>query len=110
MYRTIVLSLGFLVASMSTDAISAVEVDMRPYWDDQMPLENPHKGWYHHFPDNHIDKYRIASDADLLEFPGMDHLYLRLAWSYLEPTEGEYRWEVFDEKCQLSWNCSTTAL
>lgn len=44
-------------------------------------LVNPHKGWYHHFPDNHPDKYRVARDADLLEFPGMDHIYLRLAWA-----------------------------
>ena len=59
-------------------------------------LVNPHKGWYHHFPDNHPDKYRIARDADLLEFPGMDHLYLRLAWAYLEPQEGRFDWAVID--------------
>jgi GH35 family endo-1,4-beta-xylanase len=59
-------------------------------------LVNPHKGWYHHFPDNHPDKYRIARDADLLEFPGMDHLYIRLAWSYLEPREGQFDWAVID--------------
>jgi hypothetical protein len=59
-------------------------------------LVNPHKGWYHHFPDNHPDKYRIARDADLLEFPGMDHLYIRLAWSYLEPQEGKFDWAVID--------------
>jgi hypothetical protein len=59
-------------------------------------LVNPHKGWYHHFPDNHPNKYQIARDADLLEFPGMDHLYIRLAWSYLEPKEGEFDWTVID--------------
>ena len=57
---------------------------------------NPHKGWYHHYPDNHIDKYQIARDADLLEFPGMDHLYIRLAWAYLEPKEGQFDWAVID--------------
>lgn len=71
-------------------------VDLRPQADADRPLANPHKGWYHHFPDNHPDKYKIASDADLLEFPGMDHLYIRLAWSYLEPKEGEFHWEVID--------------
>jgi hypothetical protein len=71
-------------------------IDMRSHWDDSIPLANPHKGWYHHFPDNHPDKYVIAQDADLLEFPGMDHLYIRLAWSYLEPQEGEFRWDVID--------------
>ena len=69
-------------------------IDLRPVADAEIPLENPHKGWYHHFPDNHPDKYKLAADADLLDFPGMDHLYIRLAWSYLEPREGEFHWEV----------------
>jgi len=71
-------------------------IDLRPHWDASTPLANPHKGWYHHFPDNHPGKYAIAEDVDLLKFPGMDHLYIRLAWSYLEPQESEFRWEVID--------------
>jgi hypothetical protein len=75
-----------------------VEVDMTPQWDDKTPLENPHKGWYHHFPDNHLTRrYPIANDADLLEFPGMDHLYMRLAWAYLQPQEGRFDWDVIDK-------------
>jgi len=73
------------------------EVDLSDYWDETTPLENPHKGWYHHFPDNHINKYIIAGDADLTEFPGMDHLYMRLSWGYLEPQEGQYNWHVIDQ-------------
>ncbi len=30
-------------------------------------------------------------------FPGMDHLYIRLAWSFLEPKEGHYDWHLIDE-------------
>ncbi|MDI1247459.1 MAG: beta-galactosidase, partial [Lacunisphaera sp.] len=70
--------------------------DLTPLQDATRVLINPHKGWYHHYPDNHINKYRIARDADLLEFPGMDHLYIRLAWSYLEPKEGQFDWAVID--------------
>jgi Beta-galactosidase len=70
--------------------------DLTPLHDATRVLKNPHKGWYHHFPDNHMNKYRIKSDADLLEFPGMDHLYLRLAWSYLEPREGNFDWAIID--------------
>lgn len=70
--------------------------DLLPHADDRTPLANPHKGWYHHFPDNHPDKYKIARDADLVEFPGMDHVYLRLAWAYLEPAEGRFDWPVID--------------
>ena len=70
--------------------------DLTPLHDAARVLVNPHKGWYHHYPDNHIDKYKIARDADLLEFPGMDHLYIRLAWAYLEPKEGQFDWAVID--------------
>lgn len=77
-------------------AASAREIDLKTHWDENSPLANPHKGWYHHFPDNHIDKYRIERDEDLLEFPGMDHLYIRLAWAYLEPAEGRFEWETID--------------
>jgi hypothetical protein len=75
---------------------SAVSHDLTPLHDATRVLENPHKGWYHHFPDNHPNKYQIARDADLLEFPGMDHLYIRLAWAYLEPEEGRFDWAVID--------------
>jgi hypothetical protein len=70
--------------------------DLTPLQDAGRILVNPHKGWYHHYPDNHIDNYRIARDADLLEFPGMDHLYIRLAWAYLQPEEGRFDWPVID--------------
>jgi hypothetical protein len=75
----------------------AAVFDLKPSWDDRTPLSNPHKGWYHHFPDNHINKYRIGQDSDLLNFPGMDHLYIRLAWAYLEPQEGQFQWSVIDD-------------
>jgi hypothetical protein len=95
-------SLG-LVAVASALASPAVPqtgrssaLDLRPLWDTRRVLLNPDKGWYHHYPDNHIDKYRIARDTDLLEFPGMDHLYIRLAWAYLEPAEGRFDWAVVD--------------
>ncbi|MHB8897176.1 MAG: DUF4832 domain-containing protein [Thermoguttaceae bacterium] len=93
----LVLAWAVISASWSTAGESlTVSHDLTPWHDATRVLVNPHKGWYHHFPDNHPDKYRIASDADLLEFPGMDHLYVRLAWAYLEPTEGQFDWAVID--------------
>lgn len=74
----------------------AREIDMTSHWNERVALENPHKGWYHHYPDNHIDKYVVRDDADLLEFPGMDHVYIRLSWAYLEPQEGQFDWAVID--------------
>jgi hypothetical protein len=77
-------------------AAATVVHDLTPLQDATRVLVNPDKGWYHHYPDNHIDKYQIARDEDLLQFPGMDHLYLRLAWAYLEPKEGQFDWPVID--------------
>lgn len=89
---------GCLMLWLAAAGLSAGErvLELRPHWDDRMALANPHKGWYHHYPDNHPDKYRVGRDADLLDFPGMDHVYVRLAWAYLEPREGEYQWEVIE--------------
>jgi hypothetical protein len=70
--------------------------DLTPLQDATRVLINPDKGWYHHYPHNHINKYQIARDADLLEFPGMDHAYIRLAWTCLEPNEGQYDWALID--------------
>lgn len=97
-YAAFLVAVPAVVAAASEAADPGVSraIDMRPHWDEAIALENPHKGWYHHFPDNHPDKYVIGNDSDLLDFPGMDHLYIRLAWSYLEPAEGEFHWEVID--------------
>jgi hypothetical protein len=73
------------------------EIDLKSKWNDKIALENPHKGWYHHYFDNHIERYLPAKDSDLIDFPGMDHLYLRLSWAYLEPKEGQFNWAVIDK-------------
>ena len=51
--------------------LCGAEIDLRPQWDETIPLANPHKGWYHHLFDNHVKKYLLESDDDLLKFPGM---------------------------------------
>ncbi|MCX6942937.1 MAG: beta-galactosidase, partial [Verrucomicrobia bacterium] len=77
-------------------AMPLISLDLSTFHDATRVLANPHKGWYHHYPDNHPNKYLVARDVDLLEFPGMDHVYIRLAWSYLEPKEGQFDWAVID--------------
>jgi hypothetical protein len=72
-------------------------VDLSPFHDTETVLRNPHKGWYHHYFDNGIDHYLPSCDEDLTEFPGMDHIYLRLAWSYLEPEQGNFNWRIIDD-------------
>lgn len=83
-----------------SQTVGPVVHDLGPLQDASRILANPHKGWYHHFPDNHPDKYAIDRDEDLLQFPGMDHLYIRLAWAYLEPKEGQFEWGVIDRIIQ----------
>lgn len=66
-------------------------------WDTVKVIENPDKGWYHHMFDNGIHRYLLDSDSTLNVFPGMDHLYLRLCWAFLEPEEGKYNWSYIDD-------------
>jgi hypothetical protein len=72
-------------------------LDHRSAWDLDQVLKNPHKGWHHHFWDDGLDRYGAESDEELLDFPGMDHLYLRFAWAFLEPEKGDFRWEMVDQ-------------
>ncbi len=62
-------------------------------------IDNPDKGWVIHYYDNTLSKYgaRLAGD-DLADFPGFAVVYLRLAWSYVEPEEGRYNWDILDEQ------------
>ena len=71
-------------------------IDFTLKWDTIRVLKNPYKGWFHHMLDNGIKRYAITDDSLFATFPGMDHLYLRLAWSYLEPDEGEFDWTYID--------------
>lgn len=73
------------------------EISFLNDWDTLRVLQNPYKGWYHHLLDNGITKYSIKNDSIFESFPGMDHLYLRLCWSYLEPQEGRFDWHYIDD-------------
>lgn len=90
------MTLGTLFLIWIQGSASGLEINMKPHWNESIALENPHKGWYHHYPDNHINKYIIREDSHLLDFPGMDHIYIRLAWAYLEPKEGRFNWDIID--------------
>ena len=61
--------------------------NMEKYWDSNIVCKNPHKGWEFHFYDNGIKRYgdRMKPGDFLEDFPGLSNIYLRLAWSYLEP-------------------------
>jgi hypothetical protein len=97
MKRIILLAvIGWLFLTVYSVHAQNQQIDFRTNWDTTRVLKNPNKGWYHHQLDNGILKYPIKNDSIFASFPGMDHIYLRLAWSYLEPKEGEFDWSYID--------------
>lgn len=72
--------------------------NLERYWDSTKVCSNPHKGWTFHYYSNTTKNYgsRMAKGDSLPDFPCLNEIYLRLAWSYLEPEEGRYNWIVID--------------
>ncbi|MEP7257329.1 MAG: DUF4832 domain-containing protein [Flavitalea sp.] len=72
--------------------------NLERYWDTAKVCNNPHKGWCIHYYDNGITNYgnRLEANDSLPDFPGLNDIYLRLAWSYLEPKEGHFNWVLID--------------
>ncbi|MDR0287841.1 MAG: DUF4832 domain-containing protein [Clostridiales bacterium] len=97
MNKYIKIVLLFLTLTACTGKKEITQVDYRPQWDTLRVIKNPNKGWYHHLYDNQVVRYNIINQALFDSFPGMDHLYLRLAWSFLEPEEGVYNWALIDD-------------
>lgn len=91
-----ILSTMFLIIGIS-GCTNHKEILFKDNWDSVTFQKNPDKGWYQHLLDNGIEKYPIKNDSIFRTFPGMDHLYLRLAWSFLEPEEGKYDWHYIDD-------------
>ncbi len=65
-------------------------------------LVNPGMGWMFHHYDNDIQRYTVdlAPSDTVDEFPGLSSVYIRLAWSYLEPEEGKFNWAIVDTPMQ----------
>lgn len=76
-------------------------ISLKELQDDKTVLKNPHKGWYYHYVDNGFTraKYRdgIINDEQLIDFPGLNHLYIRFDWADIEKEEGVYDWRPIDE-------------
>jgi hypothetical protein len=86
---------------LDTANYSPFFVDLRPTQDDKKILRNPHKGWSIHYIDNGIARpfYRdsIAEGDTLLDFPYLNHMYLRFDWGDIEKEEGVYDWSYLDD-------------
>ena len=106
--------LVFATAALLTGAVTFAEdqaapnqaVDAATYVvqpaDNGQALVNPDMGWTMHFYSNIISNYgsRLAPSDTLNDFPGLSTVYLRLPWSFLEPSEGQYDWSVVDTPAQ----------
>ncbi len=65
-------------------------------------LVNPGMGWVLHHYDNIAFNYggRLEPSDTVDDFPGVTTVYLRIAWSHLEPEEGRFTWSVLDTPAQ----------
>jgi len=93
---TLLLFISIMVIASCGFEKDVMTRDFTSDFDSVRLLDNPDKGWYHHLLDNGIAKYQIRDDSVFNSFPLMDHLYLRLAWSYLEPQDGKFDWHRID--------------
>jgi len=65
-------------------------------------LVNPGMGWVLHHYDNIAFNYggKLEPSDTVDDFPGVSAVYLRIAWSYIEPQEGQFNWSVLDTPAQ----------
>jgi len=93
-----ILALGVLTDGR---AQTQPRVIVRPA-DTREALVNPAMGWVFHHYDNNIVRYGLDLEpSDTVDdFPGASVIYLRLAWSYLEPEEGKFNWAIVDTPAQ----------
>ncbi|MBN2448949.1 MAG: DUF4832 domain-containing protein [Lentisphaeria bacterium] len=70
--------------------------------DNGAELRNPGMGWVLHYYDNVPAHYgsRLRPADTLPDWPGLNLIYLRIPWSYVEPEEGHFDWSVLDTPMQ----------
>jgi len=98
----IALALSLLPAPGATAAPAGhPRATVRPA-DHGRALVNPGMGWVLHHYDNSLERYgsKLAPSDPLEDFPGLSTVYLRLAWSYVEPEEGRFDWSIVDSPAQ----------
>jgi len=93
-----------VIVTLGTTAAFAAEEKttvVRPQ-DTGAALVNPGMGWVLHHYDNIAFNYggRLEPSDTVDDFPGVSVVYLRIAWSYLEPQEGQFNWSVLDTPAQ----------
>ena len=91
---------AFALAALGTCAAAAAVIT--PQATDEA-LINPGMGLVHYAYSSRIWAYDTGLEpGDTLDdlIPGTSVVYMRLPWSYLEPEEGVYRWDILDVKAR----------
>lgn len=94
----------YLLVTLTAVAGSQAEektVVVRPA-DTGEALANPGMGWVLHHYDNIAFNYggKLEPSDTVDDFPGVTTVYLRIAWSHIEPQEGRFVWSVLDTPAQ----------
>jgi len=65
-------------------------------------LTNPNMGWVTYYYSNLYQNYgsKLAASDTVRYFPGMNTVFLRLPWAFIEPEEDHFAWEVLDTPAQ----------
>ena len=94
--RVVRIAVAVLAASC---AAGPVRVEPK---DDGRILMNPGLGLTMHYYSNTSNYGNKIEPGDTLDdlIPGTSVVYMRLPWSYLEPEEGVYRWDILDVKAR----------
>ncbi len=90
------------VAAVCFAALAAGAATVRPQTMDEA-LINPGMGLVHYAYSSRIWAYDTGLEpGDTLDdlIPGTSVVYMRLPWSYIEPEEGVYRWDILDVKAR----------
>ncbi len=95
-----ILFFGLLYPSLAQEADS-VWFAVHPTNNDKA-LVNPGMGWTMHYYSNIPENYgsQLEPSDTLNDFPGLSTVYLRLPWSYIEPSEGNLNWSIVDAPAQ----------
>lgn len=98
--RALALCIGLMLSS-ARGLVGQERVVVRPK-DTGVALVNPGMGWVLHHYDNSLIRYgsKLEPSDTVDDFPGIGVVYLRLAWSYLEPEEGKFNWSIVDTPAQ----------
>ena len=65
-------------------------------------LINPGMGWVTYFYSNLFQNYgsKLEASDSVRYFPGMNTVFLRIPWAFVEPEENKFAWEILDTPTQ----------